>query len=71
MASINEKKEGDCGYVAFYNGKQIELYASGLYPAKVVAVKHFKPPKSKEHMISVILCERHDESPVLTDGASL
>jgi hypothetical protein len=62
--AINSKQPGDCGYKAFFNGKEVELYASGLYPAKVAAIAHFKPRKKQEHMVSVVLCERADDSVV-------
>lgn len=52
------------GYVAFYNGKRHELYAPSLYAAKLAAVAHFKPPKSKAHMVSVVLAEK-DGQPVV------
>lgn len=45
------------GYVCFYNGQRYEVYAPDLYQAKVRAIHHFKAPKKKEHMISVVLCE--------------
>ena len=54
------------GYVAFYNGKQIELYASSLYDAKQKAVATFKAPKSKQHMVSVLLAEKNGEAVVHT-----
>jgi len=51
------------GYVAFYNGKRIEFYAANLYDAKCKAVAAFKAPRSKQHMVSVWLCEQ-DGKPV-------
>lgn len=45
------------GYVAFYAGKRTELYADSLYAAHLKAVEHFHPPKSKRHMVSVVLAE--------------
>jgi hypothetical protein len=45
------------GYVCFYNRKRIEIYAESLYAAKLDAVKQFKPRKSQEHMVSVVLAE--------------
>jgi hypothetical protein len=48
-----------CGYVAFYQNKRHELYAESLYAAKLKAIEHFKPPKSKQHMVSVILAEKN------------
>jgi hypothetical protein len=64
MATINTKSPGDCGYVGIYNRQQIEFYAPSLYAAKQQAVKYFRPPKSKEHMVSVYLAERQDGTEV-------
>jgi len=45
------------GYVCFYNGKRIEIYADSLYAAKLKAIAEFKAPKSKQNLISVNLAE--------------
>lgn len=45
------------GYKAFYQNKTHDLYAPSLYAAKVAAIAHFKPRKSQQHMVSVVLCE--------------
>ena len=58
------------GYVCFYNGKRWECYASSMFAAKEKAVAHFKPPKSKRHMVSVMLSEK-DGKQVVHDGAML
>ena len=58
------------GYKAFYNGKTWEVYAESLYAAKQAAIKIICPPRSKEHMVSVILCEK-DGKPVEVSTASL
>ena len=63
MAS-NTKLAGNCGYKAFFNNKEVELYAAGLYPAKLAAIAHFKVRKKQEGMVSVVLCERADGSTV-------
>lgn len=55
--AINEKKKGDFPYVAFFKGKRIEFYASGLWPAKQFAVEHFKPKKKDAGLIAVALAE--------------
>jgi hypothetical protein len=52
------------GFVCFYNSKRIEVYATSMYAAKLQAIAQFKAPRSKEHMISVILAERADGSDV-------
>jgi hypothetical protein len=49
------------GYIAFFNSKRIEVYAASLYAAKFEAVRIFKPRKSQEHMVSVVLAEVNGE----------
>ena len=46
------------GYIAFYNQKTFEVQAKSSYEAQQKAVEHFKPPKSKQHMVSVVLAEK-------------
>lgn len=53
------------GYVAYFNGRRHELRASSLYEAKQRAIAHFKPRKSQEHMVAVVLAERSDGTPVV------
>lgn len=48
---------GHYGYIAFYRNQRYELHAETLYYAKLKAVNHFKPPKSQQHMVSVMLAE--------------
>lgn len=48
-------------YKAFYAGKQADIYANTLLEAKNKAVAYFKAPKSKQHMVSVIICEKAGE----------
>ena len=45
-------------YVCFYAGKRWECNASSMFDAKEKAVAHFKPPKSKQHMVSAVLAEK-------------
>jgi len=45
------------GYVCFYGGKRIELHAESLLAAKKAAIKQFKPPRSREHLVTVVLAE--------------
>lgn len=49
------------GYIAFYNQKRFEVYAETLFEAKDKAIAHFKPPKSKQHMVTVMLAEKDGE----------
>ena len=58
------------GYVCFYDGKRWECHASSMFDAKEKAVDHFKPPKSKRHMVSVVLAEK-DGKQVEHSGAML
>lgn len=58
------------GYKAFYNGKTWDVYADTLYAAKVKAIALIKPPRSKEHMVSVVLCEKAGVQ-VLTSTAAI
>ena len=54
------------GYVCFYSGKRIEIYADTLYQAKEKAVLEFKAPKSKRHMVSVMLAEKNGQELIHT-----
>lgn len=45
------------GYIAFYNGKRVELYAASIYAAKLEAIKQLKVPKPKQGLLSVELAE--------------
>lgn len=62
---INQKQEGDSGYVFFYNGKRIELYANSLADAKDKAVAHFKPSKTKRHMVHGMIAEDKEGKPIV------
>lgn len=52
---INEKKDGDKPYMAFFKGRTIGFYASGLWPAKQIAVDYFNPSKKDAGLLSVEL----------------
>ena len=56
------------GYVCFYYHKRIEVYADSLFAAKEKAVAEFKAPKSKRHMVSVMLAEKGGEPVVHNPG---
>jgi hypothetical protein len=58
------------GYKAFYNGKTWDIHAESLYEAKLKAIKLICPPRSKERMVTVVLCEK-DGQQVLTSTGSL
>jgi hypothetical protein len=50
------------GYKAFFNGKELDVYANSLLEAKTKALAAFKPAKSKAHMVHVHLCEKAGET---------
>ena len=67
-----EEEEGKLGYVAFgHNGQRHELYANSSYEAKQKAVKHFNPPKSKQHLVSVHLAQKDGKDVVHTATESV
>lgn len=69
--TVNEE-EGKHGYVAFsHNGQRHELYANSSYEAKQKAVKHFNPPKSKQHLVTVHLAQKDGKDVVHTATESV
>lgn len=46
------------GYLAFFYGKKIEVYAKTSYEAQQKAVEAFKAPKSKAYQVVVVLAEK-------------
>lgn len=58
------------GYIAFFNGKQIEVFADSSYQAQQIAIVKFSAPKSKKHMVAVILAEK-DGAQVTHSAASV
>jgi hypothetical protein len=51
-----EIDEKFAGWIAFYGGKKLEIKkseADGLWPAKQLAIKHFKVPKSKQGLLAI------------------
>jgi len=51
------------GYIAYYNQRRIEVYAETSYRAQQDAVARFRAPKSKRHLVHVVLVEQ-DGKPV-------
>lgn len=56
------------GYLAFYKGKRLEVYAETSYQAQEKAAKEFKAKKS--YQVSVMLAEK-DGQPITHDPAVL
>jgi hypothetical protein len=52
------------GYIGFYNGKRMEIYAETSYAAYQKAIDHWKVPKTKRGMVSVVIAEK-DGKPVV------
>ena len=56
---IQEEVEIDekfAGWIAMYGGKKLEIKkseADGIWPAKQLAIKHFKVPKSKQGLLAI------------------
>ncbi len=46
------------GYIGFFQGKRVEIYAETQYGALVQALAHFKPRKSMRCLVSVVLAEK-------------
>jgi len=67
----HDPNEDKCGYKAFYDGKETDIHANTLLEAKELAIKHFKVRKNKQHMVSIVLCEKPDGKTVFADPASL
>ena len=60
---INTKTEGDNGYIGFYKGKRVEVWAKTIYDAQKLAVAYFKAKKSWD--VTVMIAETSDEKPVI------
>lgn len=59
---MTENNKPVYGYIALYRGRQWELYAGSSYAAWQDAVKHFKAPKSRHHLVTVYLAEKDGET---------
>ena len=45
------------GYVAFWCGKRVELYAPSLLQAKQDAIEFWRVPRSRQSQVVVVLAE--------------
>ena len=52
------------GYVGFYNGQRVEVYATDIYGARNQVIFHFRVPKKKEGLVAVVLAERPEGTAV-------
>jgi hypothetical protein len=60
-----EKLAGQSGYVCFYNGKRLEVYANNQLDAQRKASELFHVKPKFSYRVSVNLCERADGSEVI------
>lgn len=56
-------------YIAFFNGRQLEVQADSQYAAVLMARKELKVSKNKEGLLSVLLAAKQGEA-VVHSGAS-
>lgn len=56
------------GYMAFFKGKTVEVYAESSYRAQMKAAQHFRARRPYD--VSVVLCERADGSVVTHSTAA-
>ena len=69
LEKIDKYLAEENGYIAFFKGQQIEIYAPTLFAAKEKATAEFKKkfPKIKDfHMLHVHLAEKDGEAVVHT-----
>jgi hypothetical protein len=51
-------------YHAYFDRREVYIEASSLYAAKLDAIGYFAASPARRHMVSVVLFERDDGSPV-------
>jgi uncharacterized protein (DUF952 family) len=56
------------GYIAFYKGKQVEVYANTSYEAQQKAAVMFKVKPAKSYDVAVVLAERNGQQVVHSGG---
>ena len=59
---LNDKKDGDNGYIVLYNGITYEVYAKNVLDARQVAVKYLRVKPNKQYLVSVYKAENADGS---------
>ena len=58
-------------YNCYYNNRVIEVTADTSAKAQELGVAQFKPPKSKQHMVHVVLATKRDGTPREINTASI
>lgn len=58
-------------YAAYFDNREDVVKAPSLYAAKLAAIALFKPAKSRQHMVSVVLKQKADgtEVPLFSSNA--
>lgn len=54
------------GYIGYYSGQTVDIYAATKFEAKTKALAHFRAPRSKQHMVHVELAEKDGEQVTTT-----
>ena len=62
---LNDKKDGDNGYIVLYNGTTYDVYAKTSFDAQQVTASKLKVKQNKHYQISVYLAEKSDGSPYI------
>lgn len=52
---------GKCGYVVFFEGRRAEVWADTIVQAVDRARAHWKPAKSRRHLVHAVLAVRDGE----------
>lgn len=65
MTTLGQPGPEQYGYLAGYQGQTVEVWAKGQWPATQLARAHFKPPKSKAHLVWVKVAERPDGTTII------
>lgn len=63
---MNDEQKPRYGYLAFYKGKQMEVYANTSLEAQEIAAKAFRAKKTWE--VCVYLCEKDGETVMHSTG---
>ena len=50
---LNDKKDGDNGYIVLYNGKQYDVYAKTSFDAQQVTASKLKVKQNKQIIVSL------------------
>jgi cell division protein FtsW (lipid II flippase) len=60
VATLGQPGPEQYGYIAGFKGREVEVYATGLFAASVAAEAFFKPSRKQRGLMWVVLCEKPD-----------